>query len=55
MILADYTGGLHYHYKCVLEKTPKNTKDIMIDANDGNAFETYYSYYSRLEELIKKK
>ncbi|MCK4337207.1 MAG: hypothetical protein KAX11_04630, partial [Candidatus Aminicenantes bacterium] len=50
-----YAGGLHYHYKCVLENVSEDIKNKMIEANDTVALKTHYPYYSGLEELIKKK
>jgi len=46
---------LHYHYKCVLDNVPQNTKDIIIQANDTIALKTHYPYYPGLEELIQKE
>jgi len=48
-----YADGLHYHYKCVLEKLPANTKKNVINAMDVVALKTHFPYYSGLEELMK--
>lgn len=45
----------HYHYKCVLDNLPQDTKDIIIQANDTIALKTHYPYYPGLEELIQKE
>lgn len=51
----EYAGGLHFHYKCVLENVSEDIKNKVIEANDTVALKTHYPYYSGLEELIKKK
>lgn len=49
----DYASGLHYHYKCVLEKVPEAIKNMIINAEDTIALKTHYPYYSGLEILMK--
>lgn len=51
----EYAGGLHYHYKCVLENISEVIKNKMIESNDTIALKTHYPYYSGLEELMKEK
>ena len=46
---------LHYHYKCVLDNVPQNTRNVIIRANDTIALKTHYLYYPGLEELIQKE
>jgi len=46
---------LHYHYRCVLDNVPQNTRNVIIQANDSIALKTHYPYYPGLEELIQKE
>ena len=49
----DYTNGLHYHYRCVLENVEEEVKKEIVSAKDSIALKTHYPYYSGLEELTK--
>lgn len=48
----DFANGYHYHYQCVLNNVPEETKNAIIDANDKVAIKTHYPFYSGLEELM---
>ncbi len=50
----DYTNGLHYHYRCVLQKVPEDMRGKIIKAQDHIALKTHYPYYLGLEQLMKK-
>ena len=49
-----FAGGLHYHYKCVLNKVPLNIRRMLVAAEDTIALKTHYPYYSGLEALMRK-
>lgn len=49
----EYASGLHYHYRCVLEKVPADVRKRIVDAEDTVALKTHYPYYSGLEELME--
>lgn len=51
----EFANGLHYHYKCVLDHLPEETKSILINANDTIALKNHHPFYSGLEELFKKE
>jgi hypothetical protein len=51
----EFSNGLHYHYRCVLDSLDENIRDKIINAKDSTALKTHYPYYSGLEELINKK
>jgi hypothetical protein len=51
----EFSNGLHYHYKCVLDNLDENIRNKMINAKDKIALKTHYPYYSGIEELINKK
>ncbi len=51
----DYTDGLHYHYRCVLEKVPANIREKIVLAEDSVAIKTHYPHYSGLEALMQKQ
>jgi hypothetical protein len=50
-----YANGLHYHYKCVLDKVSAEEKEKIIYAKDTIALKTHFPYYPGIEELIKKQ
>lgn len=50
----EYATGLHYHYKCVLEKVPEEVRNRIVSTQDTIALKTHYPYYSGLETLMKK-
>ena len=50
-----YADGLHYHYKCVLERVSEEVRSKIVSAQDTIALKTHYPYYSGLETLIKKR
>ncbi len=50
-----YAKGLHYHYRCVLEKVPKNVRNEIVKAEDTIALKTHYPDYKGLEGLMKSK
>ncbi|MBN2463989.1 MAG: hypothetical protein JXB43_10385 [Dehalococcoidia bacterium] len=47
----EFADGLHYHYKCVLNKVPPNVRRMLAAAEDTIALKTHYPYYSGLEAL----
>jgi len=47
-----YADGLHYHYRCILDKLPEDLKNTIVDAKDTVALMTHYPYYGGLEELM---
>jgi len=49
----EFANGLHYHYRCVLEKLPEDVRNKVVNAKDAVALKTHYPYYSGLEELMK--
>ena len=51
----EFSNGLHYHYRCVLDNVNEDKKNKIINAEDTIALKTHYPYYSGLEELINKK
>lgn len=55
----EYADGLHYHYKCILEKVSVDIKNkiinAMINGKDIKALKTHYPYYDGIEPLIKHK
>jgi len=51
----EFSNGLHYHYRCVLDNVDEDKKNKIINAEDTIALKTHYPYYSGLEELINKK
>jgi len=51
----EFSNGLHYHYKCVLDNLDENMRNKIISAKDNVALKTHYPYYSDIEELINKK
>lgn len=51
----EFTDGLHYHYRCVLENVSSGVKEEIIVAKDTIALKAHYPYYSGLEELTKSK
>lgn len=50
----EYSNGLHYHYKCVLNNIDDNTKNKLINAKDNVALKTHYPYYTGIAELLTK-
>ena len=50
-----YADGLHYHYRCVLNKVSEEKKREIITAKDTIALKTHYPYYYGIEDLIKKE
>lgn len=48
----DYADGLHYHYRCVLNKVPHNVKEVLVHEEDEIALTTHFPYYQGLEQLI---
>lgn len=51
----EYATGLHYHYKCVLEKVSEEIRSKIVSVQDTTALKTHYPYYSGLETLMKKR
>ncbi len=51
----EFSNGLHYHYRCVLNNVDESMRDKIINARDEIALKTHYPYYSGLEELINTK
>ncbi|MDD3995045.1 MAG: hypothetical protein PHT06_04465 [Dehalococcoidales bacterium] len=50
----DFSNGLHYHYRCVLNNLDDNTKNKLINAKDNVALKTHYPYYAGIAELLTK-
>lgn len=50
----EYADGLHYHYRCILERVSDDVRNKMVASEDSIALKTHYPYYSGVEALMKE-